>query len=180
MAAIETRITEAASEVAKTLLSLVQDVGKEGHDDVARLLGRVQHAFEDAAPASVHVFNDLGDDLEGVYEQFSTTTTTSSSDEPAPPPPSPKRRRRQLKANRRKEWEARRAILNGSSSDSSVDFEQHRYRTGYSHWRDCTMPATKSEEELFKQGEERQKNAKKQRTIKYGDAGCPIVLTDSQ
>ena len=180
MTAVRTRITEAASEVAQTILSLVQDLGKADHDNVVTLVGRVQHAFEAADPASVHVFNDLGDDLQGLYEEFSTTTTTTSSDGQAPPPPPPKRRRRKLTANRRREMEARRAILYDSSSDTSVDFQQHKHHTGYSHWRDCTMPATKSEEELFKQGEEQQKNAKKQRTIKYGDAECPIVLTDSQ
>ena len=66
MTAVQTRIIEAASEVARILLSLVRDVDKQGHDDVTRLLGRVQQAFEGAAPASVDVFNDPGDDLRGV------------------------------------------------------------------------------------------------------------------
>ena len=158
MSRLENRIEKAANEVAEALkgLALEVSIDKEGYEEVTQLIGQIGKTFKEAAPGSEDTFGNLDNDVKALFPS----------------------RRRLVKARRRKEWAARREILQASSTDT--DYEEHRRRTGYSHWRDCTMLTTMSEEKLFQQEEQRKKNAAKQRVIKYGDEGCPIVLTDSQ
>ena len=135
MSRLENHIEKAANEVAEALkgLALEVSIDKEGYEEVTQLIGQIETSFKQAAPETKDTFNNLGDAVKSLFPS----------------------RRRLLKARRRKEWAARREILLDSSTD--IDFEEHRRRTGYSHWRDCTMLATMSEEKLFQLQEQRKK-----------------------